>query len=133
MNFFNLFDKPQAQMPTPPPSSPALFPSLTNANATDELESRIDRVCRALGVDPTQLEARASDSSPLPPQIMEAVRGGRKIQAIKLYRDWTGVGLKEAKDAIDAVDAGKLPQGAPRLAILQAKLDAVLIKLESGR
>jgi len=28
-----------------------------------------------------------------------------KIQAIKLYRERTGVGLKEAKDAVDAIDA----------------------------
>ncbi len=127
MNFFNPFDKPQAQTPAP------LSPSASHPSVTDELESRIDRICRAVGVDPAQLEARASDSSPFPPQIMEEIRGGRKIQAIKLYRDWTGVGLKEAKDAIDAVDAGGVPNDAPRFAILEAKLDAVLATLESGR
>ena len=29
---------------------------------------------------------------------------GRKIEAIKLYREMTGVGLKEAKDTIDKMD-----------------------------
>ena len=30
--------------------------------------------------------------------------GGRKIEAIKLYRKATGVGLKEAKDAVDGME-----------------------------
>lgn len=31
----------------------------------------------------------------------------RKIQAIKAYREQTGVGLREAKDAIEAYQAGR--------------------------
>jgi ribosomal protein L7/L12 len=31
---------------------------------------------------------------------------GRKIEAIKLYRERTGVGLKEAKDAVEALERG---------------------------
>ncbi|MBC8139428.1 MAG: ribosomal protein L7/L12 [Fibrella sp.] len=121
-----MFDKPPSETTTPSTATP-------HPNATDELESRIDRVCRAVGVDPAQIEARASDSAPFPAEIMEEIRGGRKIQAIKLYRDWTDVGLKEAKDAIDAVDAGNVPKNSPRTALLEAKLDAVLLKLEIGR
>jgi ribosomal protein L7/L12 len=30
--------------------------------------------------------------------------GGRKIAAIKLYREATGIGLKEAKDAIEDIE-----------------------------
>lgn len=33
--------------------------------------------------------------------VKNLVRQGKKIQAIKYYRAMTGVGLKEAKDAID--------------------------------
>jgi hypothetical protein len=33
--------------------------------------------------------------------VAEAVRQGKKIEAIKLYRQSTGVGLKEAKDAVE--------------------------------
>jgi hypothetical protein len=34
-------------------------------------------------------------------QMESLLREGRKIEAIKLYREITGVGLKEAKDAIE--------------------------------
>jgi len=40
-------------------------------------------------------------------EVVELVRDGRKIDAIKLFRELTGVGLKEAKDAVDAIQAGK--------------------------
>lgn len=125
MNFFNIFDKPQTlPLPTPAPQT----------DTNHELEARIDRVCRAVGVDPTQIEARAGDVPTIPPQIWEELRAGRKIQAIKEYRDWTNCGLKEAKDAINAMDAGRSPQPTTtRQTILEAKLDAVLMKLEQGR
>jgi ribosomal protein L7/L12 len=37
--------------------------------------------------------------------IDELLRQGQKIEAIKLYREQTGVGLKEAKDAVEAIEA----------------------------
>jgi len=33
-------------------------------------------------------------------------RAGRKIEAIKIYRERMGVGLKEAKDAVEALERG---------------------------
>ena len=38
------------------------------------------------------------------PEILDLLREGRKIEAIKLYRVETGVGLKEAKDFIDSLE-----------------------------
>ena len=38
------------------------------------------------------------------PQIQEAMRRGNKIEAIRIYREMTGVGLAEAKDAIDRAE-----------------------------
>ena len=38
----------------------------------------------------------------LPDKVVEALKRGNKIEAIKLLRAQTGVGLKEAKDAVDA-------------------------------
>lgn len=37
----------------------------------------------------------------LPPIVVDAVHGGRKIEAIRLMREHSGLGLKEAKDAVD--------------------------------
>ena len=37
----------------------------------------------------------------------QLLRAGRKIEAIKRYRELTGLGLKEAKDAVEAMEAGR--------------------------
>ena len=42
-----------------------------------------------------QLEEKYSDA------VLQAVDAGRKIEAIKLLREETGLGLKDAKHAID--------------------------------
>jgi uncharacterized protein (TIGR03067 family) len=46
-------------------------------------------------------------------QIDAHLFGGRHIEAIKLYRQWTHVGLKEGKDALDARDK-ELRQQSPQ-------------------
>src|SRR5258708_4993884 len=47
--------------------------------------------------------------APLPADKMTALSAlifqRRKIEAIKLYREWTGLGLKEAKDQVEAWEA----------------------------
>jgi large subunit ribosomal protein L7/L12 len=35
--------------------------------------------------------------------MYDLIARGKKIEAIKIYREATGVGLKEAKDAVDAI------------------------------
>ena len=45
----------------------------------------------------------------LPPKVVEAVQGGRKIEAIKCYREVTGVDLKEAKAFIEEVQRRGFP------------------------
>jgi ribosomal protein L7/L12 len=42
----------------------------------------------------------------LAPDIRKAVQNGQKIVAIKLYRDASGCGLRQAKDAVEAVMRG---------------------------
>jgi len=37
------------------------------------------------------------------PEVMDRLRHGRTIHAIKRYREITGAGLREAKDAVDRV------------------------------
>ena len=63
----------------------------------NELEDRLKLIYRHLNItynDP------GSDPM-LTPQIQDALRRGNKIEAIKIYRELTGVGLAEAKEAIE--------------------------------
>jgi len=39
----------------------------------------------------------------LPPSFFIALQSGKMINAIKIYREVTGVGLKEAKEYVDAL------------------------------
>ncbi|MBU1055520.1 MAG: ribosomal protein L7/L12 [Proteobacteria bacterium] len=41
--------------------------------------------------------------------IHEHLQTGNKIKAIKLYREQTGAGLKEAKNAVEAIERGEMP------------------------
>ena len=36
--------------------------------------------------------------------VKNYLRAGRKIEAIKCYREMTGVGLKDAKEAVEAME-----------------------------
>lgn len=48
--------------------------------------------------------------------IADALRAGTKIEAVKLYREATGLGLKESKDEVEAIEAGlrsKFPEQFP--------------------
>ncbi len=60
----------------------------------------------------------------LPEGLSDQVDGelfaGRKIHAIKLYREATDVGLREAKDAVDAREA-ELRASAPERFTARAK------------
>ena len=42
------------------------------------------------------------------PEVVRLLRAGQKIEAIRVYKEATKCGLKEAKDAVDAIEA-KLP------------------------
>jgi hypothetical protein len=47
-------------------------------------------------------------SAPIPEENLQQIRAalfaGRKIEAIKLHREATGMGLKQSKDFVDALD-----------------------------
>jgi len=42
-------------------------------------------------------------AAPVPPEIESALRAGKLIQAIQIYRGMTGMGLKESKAAVEAM------------------------------
>jgi len=49
----------------------------------------------------------AGHSTELESQIKEIIAKNQKIAAIKLYREATGVDLKDAKDAVEAIERGE--------------------------
>lgn len=65
----------------------------------------IDALYRRFGIG--QLDAAGIPSDPIAdPAIVDAIHSGNLIVAIKLYRERTGMGLKEAKDAVEAIARG---------------------------
>ena len=44
-----------------------------------------------------------SDDADLTDQVVSLLERGKKIPAVKLYRDLTGVGLKDAKEAVERI------------------------------
>lgn len=68
--------------------------------------------------------------------IADALRAGNKIAAIKIHRDATGLGLKEAKDEIEAIEAdlrAKFPDQFPaKAAAGQGCLGLVVFGLATG-
>jgi ribosomal protein L7/L12 len=47
----------------------------------------------------------AAPADAMSPEIIGLIRAGKKIQAIKAYRQLTGLGLAEAKDAVEAEES----------------------------
>ena len=63
------------------------------------IESKLDLILGKLGITVPDPGA----ASGLSPAVRELLTDdSRKIEAIKLHREETGVGLKEAKDAVEA-------------------------------
>jgi ribosomal protein L7/L12 len=63
-------------------------------------------------------------------EIVLLLQGSKKIEAIKVYRERTGVGLKEAKDAVEALERGEsLPTREP----LDSTMEAEIVRLLEAR
>jgi Ribosomal protein L7/L12 C-terminal domain len=54
------------------------------------------------------------DREELPNNVLAAIRAGRKIDAIKLLREQRKLGLKEAKEVVDAHTSGQAPRSTRR-------------------
>lgn len=74
----------QAKFPVPDP----------NAKRLAYLERRVSELSKQLGIEETPLT-----------DVQELIAQGRKINAIKLYREQTGAGLAASKEAIDVMEA----------------------------
>lgn len=64
-----------------------------------ELEDRLDFLYKRLGIEYNDHPGTAD------PRIIESLKRGNKIEAIKVYRELTNAGLAEAKRVIDALEA----------------------------
>ncbi|HYI18937.1 MAG TPA: 50S ribosomal protein L7/L12 [Solirubrobacteraceae bacterium] len=67
------------------------------------LEQQVDHLYRHLGLAPLP-GAGAGGSTSADAELLALVDDGKKIHAIKRYRELTGVGLKEASDAVDELE-----------------------------
>jgi ribosomal protein L7/L12 len=72
-----------------------------------ELRQRVARLEGKIAflLEKLNLAYREEPNQGVSPDIIDLVKRGRKIQAIKLYRQETGAGLKQAKDFIDSLEA----------------------------
>jgi ribosomal protein L7/L12 len=66
------------------------------------METMMQALLTRMGIDPAEV---IPPESPEDRAIREALLSGQKIHAIKLYRSFYGVGLKDAKKAIDAMES----------------------------
>ena len=62
------------------------------------IEEKLDRLLAQGGAPGALAEAAWIQ------EVRGLVRAGNKIEAIKLYREHTGLGLKESKDAVEALE-----------------------------
>jgi ribosomal protein L7/L12 len=67
-------------------------------------------------MDPGSIRPSAAADPPSEARVVELARANQKIQAIKMLRELRPLGLKEAKDWVDAVAAGRPAPDAPATA-----------------
>jgi ribosomal protein L7/L12 len=68
------------------------------------LETRLQQVFEHLGIAPRESEPSDPVSDP---EIQDLLAKGNEAQAVKRYRELTGLGLAEAKDAIEQAQGGE--------------------------
>lgn len=73
----------------------------TGAGLTDATQA-VERLAKGEAAG-----SHASVDSALEAEIASLLEGGKKIEAVKLYRERTGLGLKEARDAVEAIAADR--------------------------
>jgi ribosomal protein L7/L12 len=90
-----------------------------------DLERRVDYLIRYLGIDPAHIASGVGpagfpaglpaglDVAPADERadaelgpVYDAIRAGKQVNAIKLYRTLTGASLAEAKYAVDSIARG---------------------------
>ena len=94
-----------------------------------EVKELVDAMKEAFGVDPSAVAvaaapvAVAAEEGPSTVNVVLTAAGANKIAVIKLVRDITGLGLKEAKDLADNGGNVKENVSADEAAELKAKFE----------
>jgi ribosomal protein L7/L12 len=65
----------------------------------DYIEEHLTKIAAAIGYP--YLPMKDAAGVRIPPAVLELVDAGKRVQAIKLYRELTGLGLAEAKAVVD--------------------------------
>ena len=71
------------------------------------LKEAKDAVEALMAGRPVEITMKKVDQLNVGEDIAELVRSGKKIEAIKRYREQTGLGLKESKEAVEAMEAAQ--------------------------
>ena len=96
-----------------------------------EIKELVDAMKEEFGVDPSAVAVAAGpavaavEEGPSKVNVVLTAAGANKIAVIKIVRDLTGLGLKEAKEAVD---------GAPKVlkeGVEKAEADDIKAKLEA--
>ncbi|MFE7275584.1 ribosomal protein L7/L12 [Streptomyces sp. NPDC057623] len=77
----------------------AFWGIVTLLGRISQADQRVARVERKLDLVLDHLGLNGAD--PRMGEVVSLVRTGKKIQAIKVYREITGAGLKDAKEAVE--------------------------------
>ncbi len=91
-----------------------------------EAKEQIERLIAEEAGQPAPAERTGLDTQGLPEDVLALARAGRKIEAIKVLRQRTGLGLKEAQEQIEAVTG---TAGNPRAIVLAIALAVLLLGL----
>lgn len=71
-----------------------------------DLEGLVEHLAERAGVGEAELfRLRGKIGPQIPERSRQLLAEGKKIEAIKVYREETGAGLKDAKDAVEAYEA----------------------------
>ncbi len=97
----------------------------TTGISLQEAKEQVEQLMAEVDTGTTPDAGTAADAT-VPPDVLELAQMGRKIEAIKRLREQTGIGLKEAKERVDAA-LGEQGRGGGCAPVLLAGL--VLLSL----
>ena len=77
------------------------------------------------------MDTAAPQTEDLEQQVRSLLGQGQKLEAVKLYKDQTGASLREAKEAVEAIERGEVPTRSP---VPDGDMEADLLPLlEAGK